>query len=145
MPIAGLTTGVDAVITLTDNATNTVIAIQNLMDFTYSEDSNIKKLTLADGGVLVPKTYHGAKGSFSAVRGGPVMENYYALTQASYLLGVNQVGLSISLTITEVSGNPTKEQFSGVQIIMEDAGSFNGNEVVTQKFTFEAEAWTKIN
>jgi hypothetical protein len=136
MPANGLSTGIDSKLTFNDiNGVLRVITIESL---TAKEDATIGKEIAMDGTVRHPKFHQGWSGSFVIQRSNNVMDNYIALQEASYYVGVDQLPMTITQTITEVNGSVSQYQYTNVVIALEDSGMWSGTDVVKQHVSFSA-------
>lgn len=136
MPANGLSTGIDHKLVFND-----VNGVQNFMiieSFSAKEDATTNKEIAIDGNVRHPKFHQGWSGSFTLQRNNNNMDRYIALQEAAYYRGVDQVPMTISETITEVDGTVTKYQYTNVVIVLGDAGTWSGTDIVKQNVSFEA-------
>jgi len=136
MAANGLSTGIDHKLTFTDiNGVQNFVILEN---FTAKEDATTDKVVAMDGTVRHPKFHVGWSGSFSLQRSSNVMDNYFALQEASYYQGVDQLPMTITETITEPSGVVSTYQYTNVVIVFDDAGNWSGTEIVRQRISFLA-------
>lgn len=136
MPANGLNTGIDHKIVFTD-ATG-VLQYAILESFSAKEDATTDKVIAMDGTVRHPKFHQGWSGTFVLQRDGNVMDRYIALQEASYYRGVDQIPMTITETITEADGSVSKYQYTNVVVLLGDAGTWSGTEIVKQSISFEA-------
>lgn len=136
MPANGLSTGIDSRLTFND-----VTGVQRFMiieSVQAKEDATVGKQIAMDGTVRHPKFHEGWSGTFVLQRGDNSMDNYIALQEASYYLGVDQIPMTITQTITEVSGSISQYQYTNVVISLDDSGMWSGTDIVKQTVTFMA-------
>jgi len=136
MPLDGLTSGIDHKITITD--INGVQQFSIIEDFSAKEDAPISTQIAMDGQVRHPKFHQGWSGSFTLQRNTPFTDTYFALQEASYYLGADQIPATITETITENDGTVSQWQYSQVVLVFDDAGTFSGTDIVKQRVSFMA-------
>lgn len=136
MPANGLSTGIDSKLSFVDiNGVQRFMIIESVVS---KEDAAVGKQIAMDGTVRHPKFHQGWSGTFVLQRSDNSMDNYIALQEASYYQGVDQVPMTITQTITEVSGSISQYQFTNVVITLEDAGMYSGTDIVKQTVAFAA-------
>jgi hypothetical protein len=136
MPANGLSTGIDHKLVFVDiNGVEQFVIIEN---FTAKEDAVVGKEIAIDGTVRHPKFHEGWSGSFTLQRSSNFQDNYFALQEASYYQGVDQLPIVINETITETSGILSQYQYTNVVLTFESAGNWSGTEIVKQNITFMA-------
>lgn len=136
MPLDGLTSGIDTKITFTD--INGVETFALLESFTSKEDATVDKKVQIDGQVRHPKFHQGWSGSFSIQRNSPFQDAYFAAQESGYYLGLDQIPVTITQTITENNGTVSQWQWSQVVLVFENAGTYSGTEIVMQNVSFNA-------
>lgn len=143
MPVNGLTSGIDTKITFTD--ANGVQQYALLENFTAKEDASIGKEIQINGQVLHPKFHQGWSGSFRLQRNSPFTDAYFATQESSYYLGLDQIPMVITQTITENNGTVSQWQYTNVVLNFDDAGNFSGTEIVKQGVSFMASRRLNMN
>ncbi len=136
MPANGLNTGIDVKISFSDADGVQQFAI--LESFDAAENANAPEKVGIDGSTRFPKFHLGWKGTFVYQRNSNVLDAYIALQESQYYLGVDQLPGTITQTITENDGTVSQYSYSNVVLILEDAGTWSGTDIVTQKFSFMA-------
>lgn len=136
MPANGLNTGIDVKITFTDASGVQNFAI--LESFSASENANAPEHVAIDGTTRFPKFHLGWKGTFVYQRNSNVLDQYIALQESQYYLGADQLPGTITETITENDGTVSQYTYSNVVLILEDAGTWTGTDIVKQTFSFMA-------
>ena len=136
MPANGLNYGIDVKITFTDATGVQQFAI--LESFSAAENANAPEKVAIDGTTRFPKFHFGWKGSFVFQRNSNVLDNYIALQEAQYYLGVDQLPGTITQTITENNGAISQFTYSNVVLVLEDAGHWSGTDIVMETFSFQA-------
>lgn len=142
MPLDGLTSGIDHKLTFTD--INGVEQFASLESFTSKEDATVNKQVQMDGNIRHPKFHEGWSGSFMLQRNSDFTDAYFAAQEASYYLGEDQIPLTISETIQESDGTISQFQYTQVVLVLEDAGTFTGTDIVKQSVSFFAARKLKL-
>lgn len=143
MPAAGLTIGADSKLTFVDvNGINRFLLLSN---FTFKEDANINKKVMMDGEVRLPKFHTGISGSFNIERSNNDTDAYFASQEAAYYLGGDQLPMTITQTITESNGTVSQYQFTNVVLVLENGGSYSGEESVSMSVSFMASRRKNMN
>ncbi len=136
MAANGLSTGIDHKLVFNDiNGVENFVIIEN---FTSKEDAVVGKEIAMDGTVRHPKFHEGWSGSFTLQRTSNFADNYFALQEAAYYLGIDQLPMIITETITEPDGSINQYQYTNVVLALEDAGNWSGTEIVKQRISFMA-------
>ena len=135
MPANGLSTGIDIKISFSDADGVQQFAI--LESFSASENATATEKVAIDGTTRFPKFHLGWKGSFVYQRNSDVLDQYIALQEANYYLGVDQLPGTITQTITEANGSVSQYSYSNVVLILENGGTWTGTDIVTQNFSWQ--------
>lgn len=136
MALDGLTSGIDNTLTFTD--VNGNLQVANIQNFTWKQDTNIPKKVQMDGVTRHPKFFQGSSGNFSVFRTNAVMEIYFSQSEAAYLLGGDQIPVTITQTIRNADGTINQFQFVNGVLDLTDGGTFSGDDVATQSISFMA-------
>jgi hypothetical protein len=104
-------------------------------------DSKIKGL---DGITRHVRFPDGWSGGFSIERQDSTVDDYFAQLEANYYAGLNEQPVTITETITEVSGAVTQYRYMMVLLKLDDAGSWEGDKSVKQKISFMAARRLKV-
>lgn len=143
MPINGISVGRDVVITLNDNNGN--IATNRIKTFSSRQKTSNRETAALDGinrHVNIPM---GWEGSLEMERTSSVIDDYIAnLENNVYYAGQNVPTITITETITEVSGATTQYQYIGVVLSLDSAGDWKADDYVTQKINFSAQQRKKV-
>lgn len=91
-------------------------------------DGRIRHRTIPDG----------HKGAIELDRKDSSFDTYFAGIEANYFAGLPPGSIFITHTINELNGNPTQWQYLDCAIAPEDAGTWKGQDKVTEKLTFSA-------
>lgn len=136
MPLDGLTSGIDHKVSFIDSSG--VLQFATIESFTSKEDATTDKKISMDGVVRHPKFHQGWSGSFSLQRSSNFMDSYIAQQEARYNLGLDQIPVTITETITEENGSLSQYQYTRAVLTLEDAGNYSGTEIAVQKVGFVA-------
>lgn len=136
MPLNGLTSGIDSKITFID--ITGVLRFAILESFTAKEDATTGKEIAIDGSVRHPKFHQGWSGSFVLERGSNFMDAYIATQETNYNLGLDQIPVTITQTITETDGTVSQYQYINCVVTLENSGNYSGTEIAKQNCTFMA-------
>lgn len=136
MALDGLTAGQDITLTFTDaNGDIKIVLIEN---FTWKYDTNIPKKVTMDGVTRHPKFWQGCSGSFTLFRTNATLEVYFSQGEGAYLLGGDQIPVTITQTITNADGTQNQWQFVDAVLDLSDGGNYSGQDTVTQTVTWMA-------
>lgn len=142
MPVNGFSVGRDVSLDLIGASGplrfNLITGFQSKPDIT---DSKIKGL---DGITRHVRFPDGWSGSFSIERQDSTVDDYFAQLEANYYAGLNEQPVTITETITEVSGAVTQYRYMNCLLKLDDAGSWEGDKSVKQKISFMAARRLKV-
>ena len=142
MPINGISVGRDVNITLNDN--NGPVASNRVKSFTSKQKTSNKETAALDGinrHINIPM---GWEGSFEMERTSSVIDDYFAnLENNVYYAGQNLSTITLTETITEVTGAVTQYQYVGV-VVSFDGQDWKADDYVTQKISFSAQQRKKL-
>lgn len=136
MPAAGLTSGIDYKITFTD--ANGVEDFEIFESMTAKEDATTTKEIAMDGNVRHPKFHQGWSGELVFQRNSNFLDKYFANQESDYYLGIDQMPMTITETITNPNGSVNQYQFTQVVLVMENSGNRSGTEIQKQTINFQA-------
>ena len=97
-----------------------------------------------DGITRPVRFFDGWTGGFDIERQDSTIDDYFSQLEANYYAGLNEGSLTITETITEVSGAVTQYRYTGVLLKYDDAGSYSGDATVKQKLSFIASRRLKV-
>lgn len=83
-------------------------------------------------------------GTIEMVRKGPLLDEFWALFEASYYNGVSVQPSIMIETINEPDGSTTQWSYIGTILRLTKAGSWKGNEFVNQSLEWRATRRNKI-
>lgn|SRR5574340_754645 len=112
--------------------------------FSAKPDITDQKVKGLDGITRHVRFPDGWSGTFSIERQDSTLDDYFAQLEANYYAGLNESSLTITETITEVSGAVTQYRFVGVLLRLDDAGDWEGDKTVKQKLSFVASRRIKV-
>lgn len=135
MPISGQTVGRD--ISLRINTPNGQLTISSnfITSFDAKPLARLEKY-LPISGIINPLVFHeGWEVSLEIGRTDNTLDEFWALLESDYFNGVDVPGGTITETIQEADGSISQYIFSNVQLKLDDAGTFKGNDYVTQRLS----------
>lgn len=86
----------------------------------------------------------GWEGMFDFDRADPAVDDYFANAEANYYAGIIPQPLTITETITEISGSTSQYRYTGVVLKFDDAGNKGGDAKIEQKVSFKASKRLKV-
>jgi hypothetical protein len=136
MPLTGISVGKDIIVSFAD--TNGLITTNRVKNWVSNQKTN-KRETIALDGINRHANFPiGWEGSFEMERVSPAVDNYLAAVELAYQNGTTIPGITITETITEADGTVSQFQYTPVVIQLDSAGSWMGDDFVTQKVSFAA-------
>lgn len=144
MPMNGFTVGRDIALQIMGQNNNIVasFAMQTSFD---SKQGVVKVQSKGIDGVIrhlfLPD---GWSGTMKFDRSNSNVDDYFAQLESSYYAGINIGAAQITQTITEVLGNLTQYRYTGVMMALDDAGSYAGENLVSQTISWVASKRLKI-
>jgi hypothetical protein len=87
----------------------------------------------------------GWSGGFDLDRADSTLDDYFAARESDYYGGIASPTISITETISEVSGSISQFRYTGVALKFEDAGNKGADKTVGQKVSFKAARRIKIS
>lgn len=142
MPLNGFTVGKDISTNINTQSGPLVLAL--ITGFDSKPEYVKKKVKGLDGVTRHVNFPDGWVGSFEVERQDSTLDDYTASWEAGYYAGQNNDTGSITESITEVAGNTTQWQYVGVQLLLDEAGKFSGDDTVKQKVSFTAQQRIKL-
>src|SRR5690348_5919360 len=134
MPINGYTTGRD--LTLTIVANGEPVSFDQITGFQSKQEKIIKKVKGLDGVTRNISFPDGWSGRFNLERQDRTLDDFFNQEEADYYQGVDRGEITITETVTEVDGSVAQYRYRGVQLMLDDAGEFKGDNTVTQTLNF---------
>src|ERR1700761_1323633 len=132
MPTGNFSTGKDlSLIIQTDQGP---LQIQ-LTDFNAKPKTGSIESTQITGETLHAYTPRGWDLSFKLDRFDTTVDDFWAIFEANYYAGVNQIPGTIYQTIKEADGSISQWQFNKVVIKVDDPGSYAGDKKVDQSLS----------
>lgn len=143
MPVNGFSVGKD--VSLDIIGPQGPLRFSYITGFTSKPDITDGKVKGLDGITRHVRFPDGWSGSFSIERQDSTVDDYFAQLEANYFAGLNELPITITETITEVSGGISQYRFVGVLLKLDDAGDFKGDATIKQKITFMASRRLKVS
>lgn len=131
MPIGGQTVGRDVSFQINTPNGQLTLPANFITSFDAKPLARLEKY-LGVTGIINPLVFHeGWQVDISIARTGPALDQFWAVLESEYFNGIDVLGGTIYETIQESSGT-TQWVFSNVQLKLEDAGTYKGNDYITQ-------------
>lgn len=112
--------------------------------FSSKQESKTQMVKGLDGISRPVRFFDGWSGTFDLERQDSTVDDYFAKLEENYYSGLNEAGVTITETITEVSGAVTQYRYLGVLLKLDDAGDKAGDSTVKQKLSFMASRRVKV-
>ena len=142
MPINNYSVGRD--ISLDIVGVNGAMGFSQIVGFQSKPDTTDQKIKGLDGITRHLRFPDGWSGSFDLERQNSLLDDWWSQIEANYYAGQNELPVTITETIQEVSGAITQYRYLQVLLTIEDAGSWAGDKSVKQKIKFVAARRVKI-
>lgn len=142
MPINGFSVGRD--VSLDIVGPSGPLRFNLVTKFSSKQDVQDKKIKGIDGITRPVRFFDGWTGSFEIERQDSTVDDYFSQLEANYYAGLNEASVTITETITEVSGSITQYRYLGVLLKLDDAGDWAGDATVKQKLSFVASRRVKV-
>jgi hypothetical protein len=142
MPLNGFSVGRD--ISLDIIGPSGPLRFNLITGFNSKPDITDQKIKGLDGITRHVRFPDGWSGSFDITRSDSTIDDYFAQLEANYYAGLNEQPITITETITEVSGAVTQYRYLQVLLKLDDAGQWQGDQAVKQKLSFVAARRVKV-
>lgn len=142
MPLNGFSVGRDVSLDIVGAAG--AIQFSMITGFRSKPDITDAKVKGLDGITRHVRFPDGWSGSFSIERQDSTVDDYFAQIEANYYAGLNEIPVTITETITEVSGAVTQYRYLQVLLKLDDAGDWKGDATIKQSVSFVAARRVKI-
>lgn len=117
----------------------------NLITSFNSKQASKEQVVKGLDGITRPvRFFDGWTGGFDIERQDSTVDDYFSQLEANYYAGLNEASVSITETVTEVSGAVTQYRYTGVLLKLDDAGSWAGDATVKMKLSFVASRRFKV-
>jgi len=144
MPVNNFTIGKDISLVINSGSNGRLDVSAGITDFTADPQTTELSSKNLNGVKKFAIIHDGWKGSFKIDRFNPILDNFWAVVEAAYYSGVNQLAGTIYETITEADGSVTQWRYTGVILKLEKAGDFGGDKKVEQSMSFMASKRNKV-
>jgi hypothetical protein len=138
MPINGISVGKDITVTFNDNNGNVVTTRVKM--FSAKQKTSNRETVALDGVNRHLNIPMGWSGSIEAERTGPELEAFIFNLEQIYVSGAAIPLITITETIQETNGSVTQWQYQGCVVEMDSSGEWKGDDYITQKINFMAQA-----
>lgn len=143
MPQNNFSVGRD--VTLTIIAQNGPLSLNLITSFTATQKTTDMTVKGLDGITRPLRFFDGWAGSFALERQGSTVDDYFTQLEANYYAGINEQPVSITETITEVSGAVSQYRYIGALLSFADGGAWSGDATVKQTINFVASRRIKVS
>jgi len=116
-----------------------------ITEFQSKPDVTDVKVKGLDGITRHARFPDGWSGSFSIERQDSTLDDYFSQLEANYYAGLNELPVTITETISEVSGSISQYRYMQVLLTLEDAGTWKGDATVKQKVKFVSARRMKVS
>lgn len=142
MPQNGVSVGSDARFDImTPSGLLSLPTLENFQSKKIDQRSKVRPLNAP----AIPLVFDdGWEGSFEVARMDGTVDDFFSTLEAARLAGANVQSGTIHQTVTNPDGSVSQYMFTGVQLVYEDAGSFEAIKEVRQKVGFMATARPKV-
>ena len=114
------------------------VDIPNVTDFMAQQITASVRSDLLNGVQLRAELPKGWSGSFGADRGSAALDTLFNAIEAAWYSSGTIGASTLYQRIVETKGSVTTYQFDNVSLKLDDAGTWKGDAVVSQKVSFEA-------
>lgn len=142
MPLNGFSVGRD--VSLDIVGPNGPLRFNLITKFTSKQSSKEQSIKGLDGITRPVRFFDGWTGSFNIERQDSTLDDFFSQLEANYYAGLNEASVTITETITEVSGAITQYRYVGVMLKYDDAGDWAGDATVKQTVSFIASRRVKV-
>ena len=143
MPQNGFSVGRD--ISLDIIGPNGPLQLSLITDFSRRPVTTDQKVKGLDGITRHVRFPDGWAGKLSIERQDSTLDDYFAQLEDNFYNGLSESPLTITETITEVSGAVSQYRYVGVLLTFEDAGDWKGDSTVKQSVGFVAARRVKVS
>ena len=144
MPINGLNVGRDVTVVIIDPQNGGIQTWTDITGFESKQQTKRLDSITMDGTNTYAEVPKGWDVSFMLDRSSSAVDDYFCAVEAGYYAGLDQSGIQITETITEVSGAITQYRYNNVVLKLSDAGSKTGDNWIKQKIDGVASTRQKI-
>jgi len=133
MPINSLNVGRDVVLDIVDPQNGGILAWATLTGFQSKQRTKQLQSIAMDGTNNYAEVPQGWDLTFSVDRSSPAVDDYFATVEDGYFTGLDQVGIQVTETISEVDGSTSQYRYDGVALKLSDAGNKSGDNLIRMK------------
>lgn len=142
MPVNGFSVGRDVSLDIT--GPSGPLRFNLITKFSSKQSTKENAVKGLDGITRPVRFFDGWTGSLDIERQDATIDDYFSQLEANYYAGINEASVTITETITEVSGAVTQYRYMGVLLKLDDAGDWSGDATVKQKLSFVASRRVKV-
>lgn len=137
MSVSGYTIGQDVKLDFIIPNIGTV-RINEIVSFNPTPTTTEKTIQPMNGSPKILVFNEGWNGTIEGERNDDSVDSLWARLEAAFFAGEDILGGTITQTIKEKDGSLTRYIFTDVQLKLEDAGTYKGNDSVMWRMTFKA-------
>lgn len=143
MPQGGFSVGRD--VTLNIIGASGPIRLSLITDFSANQKTTESQVKGLDGITRPLRFFDGWAGSFSLERQDSTIDDLFTQLEANYYAGLTEQPITITETISEVSGAITQYRYINVLLTLTDGGRWSGDATVKQTIGFAASRRIKVS
>ena len=121
------------------------LRFNQIISFMSKPDTTDQKIKGLDGITRHLRFPDGWSGSFEIERQDSAVDDYFTQIEANYYAGLNEIPVTITETVTEVNGSVSQYRYLQVILVLEDAGTWQGDKSVHQKVRFMSARRVKVS
>lgn len=114
-------------------------------NFTANQKTTDQTIKGLDGITRPVRFFDGWAGSLSLERQDSTIDDYFTQLESNYYAGINEQPVTITETITEVSGAISQYRYLGVLLSLADGGSWSSDSTVKQTINWVASRRIKVS
>jgi len=135
MPIGGQTVGRDVSFQINTPNGQLTLPANFITSFNSKPLARLEKY-LGLTGIINPLVFHeGWQIDLAVARTSAAIDDFWAVLESEYFNGIDILGGTIYETINESGSSVSQFVYSNVQLKLDDAGTYKGNDYVTQNLS----------
>ncbi len=142
MSINGFSVGRD--IALTVVTSSGPLTFNLITAFSAQQETRDYMVKGLDGVPRPVRQFNGWRGRFELERADSTPDDYFSQLEANYFAGISENPVTLTETVSEVSGAITQYSYVGVLLKLDSAGEWSGDSTVKQTISFVASRRVKV-
>ncbi|WP_076956966.1 hypothetical protein [Teichococcus deserti] len=114
------------------------VDLGHVTNFKHSRKTVEIDVLRMDGTAVFASLPRHAEGSFEATRSNPALEEFFSAEAALWHASGDYSTCTLYFYVNEANGSRTVYQFTGAAIVLDDAGTWEGENAVKMTVTFKA-------